>query len=135
METITKTITKINIHVIELIFQHRIFQSRIPNQELDFWGFEEQEIEACCWNDYSRYTSHKGALIDLDNNVFAPGETATFAAGLSGWVLWKVRIWRFLEEPGAYPAAKVGPTIFPHATILQHALHNSCIHAYTLTTV
>ena len=81
-------------------------------QELDFWGFEEQEIEACCWSDYSRYTSHREALLHLDNKVFASSTPGVFA-GLEGWALKKFRMWRFLEEPGACPAAKVRSRSFP----------------------
>jgi len=81
-------------------------------QELDFWGFEEQEIEACCWSDYSRYTSHREALSHLDNKVFASNTPGVFA-GLEGWALKKFRMWRFLEEPGACPAAKVRSLSLP----------------------
>ncbi|ELU08573.1 hypothetical protein CAPTEDRAFT_52417, partial [Capitella teleta] len=74
--------------------------------ELDYWGIEEQEIEACCWADYSRYTEHKDTLRNLDDN-FAFADEDTWGGNLNKFQQTAARIWRFLEEPASSRWAKV----------------------------
>ena len=42
----------------------------IQFKELKFWGLHEQEIEACCWSEYSKFNLHQETLRDLELNCF-----------------------------------------------------------------
>ena len=78
----------------------------ISFQEFIFWGLEEQEIEACCWADYSKYTEHKDTLKDLDDN-FMVSELEGWGDESSKWTKFANTIWEFLEEPTSSRWAKV----------------------------
>ncbi|KAK7108918.1 potassium voltage-gated channel protein Shaw-like isoform X2 [Littorina saxatilis] len=48
--------------------------------EMEFWGIEEDEIEECCWNSYSAWTSTLEALqkLEKDRKVNMPGSVELF---------------------------------------------------------
>ncbi len=75
-------------------------------QELLYWGIEEQDIEACCWADYSKYTEHKEALRDLDDN-FAFVEDDVWEDNDSRMKKFADKMWKFLEDPSSSTGAKV----------------------------
>jgi hypothetical protein len=76
---------------------------------LEYWGIEEQEIEACCWADYSRYTEHKDTLRNLDDN-FAFIDEELWTSSSTKFNQIASRVWRFLEEPASSRWAKVRVT-------------------------
>ena len=77
-------------------------------QELKFWGVAEHHIEACCWSDYSQYTEHREALMDLDQ-IFAvvSADDDSFANDPSAWKRPAYRVWRLTEQPTSSRWAKV----------------------------
>ena len=83
----------------------------IESQELHFWGIEEQEIEPCCWADYSKYTEHKQTLMDLDDNFAYASENGWEDSDFKYKKI-AATIWMFLEDPGSSRAAKVSGIIY-----------------------
>ena len=84
----------------------KLFFPLLFSQELLYWGIEENEIEPCCWADYSRYTEHKDTLKDLDDN-FAYNMDEGWSGSKSDCKAIANKIWRFLEDPTSSRAAKV----------------------------
>ena len=91
-------------------------------EELKFWGIEEQQMETCCWSDY---THHRVKQENL--KIFKPSqgnkETAEAVVDvelgqinnpnldikhLSKWSSLRYRVWQMLDQPSSSSAAKVG---------------------------
>ena len=84
-------------------------------QEFLFWGVEEQDIEACCWGTYSKWTEHKNTLEDLDEN-FAYENVDAWGEKQTAYRKWASKIWRFLEDPASSRGAKASQVIFSNCS-------------------
>ena len=86
--------------------------------ELTFWGIHEQQMESCCW---SNYTSHREAQKNLEALDFQPQYIKSERGEKLGeerresqrnepnnfWETYKPIIWEVLEEPYSTTIAKV----------------------------
>ncbi|XP_066996693.1 potassium voltage-gated channel protein Shaw [Anabrus simplex] len=89
-------------------------------EELEFWGLDSNQVEACCWSTYSvhRDTQTTLAILDkLDIDAERPSEEQIahlfgyeddyFAGTLSWWQRIKPRVWSLFDEPYSSTGAKV----------------------------
>ncbi len=88
-------------------------------EELRFWGIEEQQMECCCWHDYTRHreTQEDLKIFDSKRRDTTSSEIADAELGrsqgngdlnrLSKGRLMKMRMWKFLDEPASSSASKV----------------------------
>ena len=88
-------------------------------EELRFWGIEEQQMECCCWHDYTRHRITQEHL-----KIFSPHQRETLTSVLDvelgqsnegadqnerthKWDVTKQRMWQLLDQPVSSSAAKV----------------------------
>lgn len=102
----------------ELHFPHCYCGPSIDN-ELHFWGLDENCISACCWRAYSAYEDEKKTVMELSKTLGEPSlvlnkeESGMSSKGshansekLNNSL--RFRVWRFLEKPQSSKQAKVG---------------------------
>lgn len=92
--------------------------------ELNFWGLDEKQIESCCWSNYRSHREAQKTVAELDNlgveddieedqvsDIFGITEDA---AQRNCWEKWKPKIWRIMEYPNSSIAAKImeGVSVF-----------------------
>ena len=77
--------------------------------ELNYWGVQEDEIEACCWNSYSSWLSTLEALRELEKNrKAAVGDTSQSDERREGkWAAIQINMWKMFNSPKSSLAAKV----------------------------
>ncbi|KAJ8023726.1 Potassium voltage-gated channel protein Shaw [Holothuria leucospilota] len=89
--------------------------------ELQFWGIDEKQIEPCCWSNYTQHRDAQETLAKLqgDNVELSDNEGGDDVAKIfgieeeaqeskTGWYTkWRPRIWIMLEEPYSSRAAKI----------------------------
>ncbi|XP_041366712.1 uncharacterized protein LOC121381460 [Gigantopelta aegis] len=104
--------------------------------ELEFWGVEEDEIEACCWNNYSSWNSTLEALRELEKNLkAAAGDFSHVGEKREGkWPAFQTKVWKMFNSPKSSLAAKVygvisftfvGLSIFSFCAETHEAFHVS----------
>lgn len=96
-------------------------------EELAYWGIDETQIEPCCWNTYRTHRDAQETLagFDEDDSESDAGYEEEIAIrkrfGISDdfleeeksvWTKWRPRIWRFLDDPKANKASKVGESVY-----------------------
>lgn len=94
----------------ELHFPHNFCGPSIQ-KELIFWKIDESEISTCCWNRYREFEQEKKIFQHIEQ-AFESGTSqevfpGTEMGNASQWIMWKKRIYLFLEEPMSSQAAKV----------------------------
>ncbi|XP_067653166.1 potassium voltage-gated channel protein Shaw-like [Haliotis asinina] len=69
--------------------------------ELAFWGMEEDEIEECCWTNYSSWTSTLEALRKLEKDRKGALEHVAESQYLSAsrWQRIRQKAWVFMNNP------------------------------------
>ncbi|XP_013419866.1 potassium voltage-gated channel protein Shaw [Lingula anatina] len=72
----------------------------VMDDELDYWGLNETDIETCCWSHYYSYREHKNTLDALDEN-FGPNDVCP-----EHFSPMRRMLWQFLEDPQSSRAAK-----------------------------
>lgn len=89
--------------------------------ELQFWGIDEKQIEPCCWSNYTQHRDAQETLAKLtgnDDNDSNDSEDENDVARLfgieeehkesKGWYAkWQPRVWLLLEDPYSSRAATV----------------------------
>ncbi|KAK7475569.1 hypothetical protein BaRGS_00033202 [Batillaria attramentaria] len=80
--------------------------------ELEYWGIEEDEIEECCWTNYSAWTSTLEALkkLERDRKVHMPGEEHWLRPGeTTPSKLRQIRMngWEVMNSPQSSITAKI----------------------------
>lgn len=80
-------------------------------QELAYWGIDEQQMESCCW---SNYTKHRDAQENLKALDFRPRydenegiRRIRLNPNLSFWKRHQPIVWEILDEPYSSSTAKV----------------------------
>ena len=82
-------------------------------EELKFWGIEEQQMETCCWHTYThhRVTQDHLKIFKTDNEDNEKQRKDDIELGeakaSSQWSTIKYRIWLMLDQPSSSSAAKV----------------------------
>eukprot|EP00794_Sanderia_malayensis_P007754 gene7754-8598_t len=99
-------------------------------EELRFWGIQEQQMECCCWHDYTRHRVTQESLkvfeaaaekrdttiitkthelIDIEHGSETPQSSITggFEESKSKWKTKKAKMWKILDQPQASSASKV----------------------------
>ncbi|KAL5005277.1 hypothetical protein ScPMuIL_018733 [Solemya velum] len=79
----------------------------IVDQELEYWGLTELDIEPCCWGHYSQFKDHKETLAALDDNFTTTIDVDAWGDKLSDFQRFKRRMWELLEDPSSSRTAKV----------------------------
>lgn len=81
-------------------------------QELAYWGIDEQQMESCCWGNY---TKHRDAQENLKALDFRPRydedegiRRIRLNPNLSFWKRHQPIVWEILDEPYSSSTAKVG---------------------------
>ena len=74
--------------------------------ELNFWGVQEDEIEACCWNNYTSWNSALEALRELERHriVTCLGRGGNKTGACHSF---QAKVWKMLILPQSSVAAKV----------------------------
>ncbi|XP_065655976.1 potassium voltage-gated channel protein Shaw isoform X4 [Hydra vulgaris] len=76
--------------------------------ELNFWGVDETQMEACCWPAYTKFQEIKKDLQELND---AKDEKLKFGLSkkypISGWKHYQKVIWSLLNDPKSSKAAKI----------------------------
>ncbi|XP_072172041.1 potassium voltage-gated channel protein Shaw-like [Diadema setosum] len=94
-------------------------------EELQFWGIDEKQIEACCWSHYTEHRDAQETIAKLQGPGFeqSDSESEEDVAKIFGieevyeternhWYRkWQPRIWTLLEEPYSSRAALLTATI------------------------
>ena len=82
-------------------------------EELKFWGIEEQQMETCCWHTYTHHRVTQDHLKifktkdkEEDRNVNNDVEIGQDKDS-SQWNTTKYRVWMLLDQPTSSTAAKV----------------------------
>lgn len=82
-------------------------------QELAFWGIDEQQMESCCWSNYTKHRDAEENLKMLDfRPVYNDKDREVKKAyykdpSLSWWNSYQPIIWEILDEPYSSSTAKV----------------------------
>ncbi|XP_063436285.1 potassium voltage-gated channel protein Shaw-like [Mytilus trossulus] len=80
------------------------------NEELEFWGLPETELESCCFTKYISYFDNLQVLTVLEegeckrNTMF---EIVATMAGGNGWRSVQARVWSVMEYPTSSMLAKI----------------------------
>ena len=97
----------------------RDFCGPLFEEELAFWGINEQQMEACCWPFYTQHRDAEKNLKDFvgpefedsdDDNEQSPtdGENAyDQVTSLSCWAIQRPKMWSLLDDAHSSTAAKV----------------------------
>ncbi|XP_031555533.1 potassium voltage-gated channel subfamily C member 3-like isoform X3 [Actinia tenebrosa] len=91
-------------------------------EELEFWGIDEQQVETCCWEVYKQHKEKQEKLKyfklpgfdeKLENNVAIAKDCEEPDEGgfVSWWSRLQPKVWRILEEPHSSQTAKVAGII------------------------
>ncbi|XP_036359393.1 potassium voltage-gated channel protein Shaw-like [Octopus sinensis] len=83
--------------------------------ELNFWGLDEKQIEPCCWSNYRAHREAQQTVTELDNgdedihedevpNIFGISDDVSER---TFWQNWKPKIWRIMEYPNSSIPAKI----------------------------
>ncbi|XP_002170543.2 potassium voltage-gated channel subfamily C member 1 isoform X1 [Hydra vulgaris] len=76
--------------------------------ELNFWGVDETQMEACCWPAYTKFQEIKKDLQELND---AKDKKLKFGLSekypISGWKHYQKVIWSLLNDPKSSNAAKI----------------------------
>ena len=89
--------------------------------ELNFWGIDDQQVESCCWLTYRQHRDAQDTLaafegVEFDNDFddeepdlgrYGFAFTAETEPNLTFWQKYQPRIWTLMEEPYSSKLAKV----------------------------
>ncbi|XP_033106999.1 potassium voltage-gated channel protein Shab-like [Anneissia japonica] len=94
-------------------------------QELEFWGIDEKQIEPCCWSSYTQHRDAQETLAKLTGPEFESDDDAedTDVASYfniaedrvqapSKWKRLRPKAWTFLEDPYSSKGAAVSVDYF-----------------------
>ena len=56
------------VMVVAMMTMMMIIMVVVVQTEMEFWGIEEDEIEECCWTNYSAWTTTLDALRKLEKD-------------------------------------------------------------------
>ena len=90
-------------------------------EELQFWGIDEKQIEACCWSYHTTHRDAQETLAKMNGPNFENSDSEeeedvakifgieeVYERTTTSWYgRWQPRIWTMLEEPYSSRAAKV----------------------------
>lgn len=94
-------------------------------EELNFWGLDEKQIEPCCWPTYRAHRDAQETLAEMDGDDHNSDDESCRSQELediaekfgiieehvtekrSFWERYQPKIWRLLDEPKSSRAAKV----------------------------
>lgn len=82
-------------------------------QELAYWGLDEQQMESCCWPNYTKHRDAQENLQALDfrpkyeNDVDEPRRPFFNDPSLSWWQRNQPIVWEILDDPYSSSTAKV----------------------------
>lgn len=103
-------------------------------EELEFWGLDSNQVEACCWSTYSVHRDTQATLaildkLDIDSEKPSDEEIARMfgyeeayhSGTLTYWQKLKPKIWALFDEPYSSSSAKVPPGNVTHRNIVAGA--------------
>ena len=82
-------------------------------QELAYWGLDEQQMESCCWPNYTKHRDAQENLQALDfrpkyeNETSADGHRFCNDPSVSWWRRNQPIVWEILDDPYSSSTAKV----------------------------
>lgn len=82
-------------------------------QELAYWGLDEQQMESCCWPNYTKHRDAQENLQALDfrpkyeNDMDEPRRPFFNDPSLSWWQRNQPIVWEILDDPYSSSTAKV----------------------------
>ncbi|XP_071955902.1 potassium voltage-gated channel protein Shaw-like [Antedon mediterranea] len=101
-------------------------------QELQFWGIDEKQIEPCCWSSYTQHRDAQETLAKLtgpefesDDDIDEPDVASYFdiaedrEEAPARWQLLRPKVWTFLEDPYSSKGAAVFAIISTVAVVLS----------------
>lgn len=107
-------------------------------EELKFWGIEEQQMETCCWHTYTHHRvtqDHLQVFKTQETTEDEPQRSNDLELGQqkdsSQWQTMKYRIWLMLDQPSSSSAAKVERAFyqFSNALVKEKSIcYSSCCH-------
>ncbi|XP_025092087.1 potassium voltage-gated channel protein Shaw-like isoform X3 [Pomacea canaliculata] len=77
--------------------------------ELEFWGVDELDIERCCWTQYNTWKTQSRSLEKLEyDRKFSTTQNLQALKGKNSgcWGSTRAAAWKFLQDPGSSRAAK-----------------------------
>ncbi|XP_076453389.1 potassium voltage-gated channel protein egl-36-like [Babylonia areolata] len=77
--------------------------------ELDFWGIEELDIERCCWTQYNTWKTQSRSLekLEYDRKFSTTQNLDSLRQRRSScWGRTQATVWQFLQDPASSRAAK-----------------------------
>ena len=91
--------------------------------ELNFWGIDDQQVESCCWLTYRQHRDAQETLaafegVEFDNDFddeqpdlgrYGFAFAAETEPNMTLWQKYQPRIWTLMEEPYSSKLAKVRP--------------------------
>ena len=108
-------------------------------EELGFWGIDDQQVESCCWLTYRQHRDAQETLkafegvefendFDDDDDPFNMAEEERNESS-SCWERWQPKVWSLMDDPQSSKLAKVGNN-FKNMLLVDFSLGGSRLKKY-----